>query len=126
MRRDYSLHLPLVRLAVTCERLFDLVGRIFENSSAALVGSQEHDPSRMSDGDPRRNVLREKQFLERRFFGLKLIEKLIDALLENTQAKREILVFRRFDYAVIDRRTISPSVLFDHPPAHRTDAGVKP
>src|SRR5699024_8063948 len=42
---DHELHLLLGRLSVTGERLFDLVGGIFEDMSELMRGAEENDSS---------------------------------------------------------------------------------
>ena len=80
----------------------------------------------MRDGDARRHVFTEKQFLDGDLVGRKFIENFPDALLEHGKAHGQTLFFGREHDAVILRGDVSVFILMQNPVAERGKARVDP
>ena len=120
----HLLNLFFIGAAVSRQRLLDLHGRVFVQSAALFDASQKGHAARMGDRDARRDIFREKQFLQSDFFGRKTVDDLIHTLFENGEADGQRFLFGRLHNAVIDGAAVAVSVLVHYPVSHCGDPGI--
>ena len=118
-------HLTLFGQTVPHDGLLDLHGRVFIDRQLHLLNRAEDDAAAMRHGDAGRDILAEKQFLDRNLVGLHVPQELLHLRLDLQQARRQREARRGGDGTVALHAQVGSLRVHDAE-ADRRDAGVNP
>lgn len=96
-------HLLFLRPSITDNRLFDLQRRVLIDPDACLLTGQKDHTASVRNGDSRRDIGVEKQFLDRDGVRMKQVKKLTQVRINLLQTLRETDMRRRCNNPALDK-----------------------
>ena len=89
---DHIDHLRFFRVAVACDCLFDLHGRVFKHRDAALITREQNNTAAMRHSDAGGYIFGKKQFFNRYCVRSERVDQLFEVLVDHIQTwgKRRI------------------------------------